>query len=191
MSNYDVFAQGWDNDDTVCGWGSQLQHTVEVRKLLPHFIKFYNIKKMNDAGCGDLFWIKTMHLPDVDYQGYDAFKRASWDKLILQGYPLQTLDIVNEVMRPCDLIMCRDVFIHLPNEDILKALSNFRKSGKYLLTTSFFSNENYTVDNKYRMDKPRLQHAKLDLQAEPFNLGRPIGFIPEDFPHKYLGLWEL
>lgn len=187
MSKYQIFEQGWTNDDTVCGWGSQLQHTVEVRKLLPHFLKFYNIKKMNDAGCGDLFWIKTMNLLDIDYQGYDAFKRASWDKLILQGYPLQTFDIVNEVMRPCDLIMCRDVFIHLPNKDVLTALGNFRKSGKFLLSTSFVNG----ADNDNRMDAPRLQHAKLDLTKEPFNLGKPIGFIPEDYPHKILGLWEL
>lgn len=186
MSKYDIFEQGWSGDDTVCGWGSQLQHTVEVRKLLPHFLQFYNIERMNDAGCGDLFWIKTIFLRDVDYQGYDAFERATWGKLKNQGWKLEEFDIVNGVMRPCDLIMCRDVFIHLPNKDVLTALDNFRKSGKYLLATSFVG-----ADNSIRMDAPRLQHAKLDLTKEPFNLGNPIGFIPEDYPHKILGLWEL
>jgi hypothetical protein len=47
-------------------------------------------------------------------------------------------DLAVDRLPEADLILCRDCLVHLTYEDILKVISNFKKSGaKYLLTTTF------------------------------------------------------
>jgi hypothetical protein len=97
------------------------------------------------------------------------------------------MDIVKEYMRPCDLIICRDVFIHLPNDMIIEALGRFRHTGKYLLSTTYDG----ITDNGGRMKEPRLKHSKLNLCSHPFMMGEAIGNINEDSPGKTSKLWNL
>ena len=52
-----MFEKGWSASGTVCGWGSEIEHTENIRKQLPQIIKDYGSKSVNDAGCGDLHWI--------------------------------------------------------------------------------------------------------------------------------------
>lgn len=180
------------SDETECGWGSTLENTEHLIKVMPHICRGYNITKMCDAGCGDLNWMK-LALPkmSVVYQGCDLFRRESWAQLDNFVY-LAELDITKELIPSCDLILCRDVFIHLPNYMIQQALTGFKLSGKYLLTTTFLANQDGSpVDNLKRPAEPSVLHAKLDLSAEPFGLGPPELSIPEKYPFKVLSLWQL
>lgn len=191
--DFKIFEQGWPGDDTVCGWGSKMEHTETVRDMLPRIIQQHEIASINDAGCGDLWWIRHVDLTGVDYIGYDIYHRNTWDGLIKDGWDLRIWNVVTQDMRPCDLIMCRDVFIHLPNEMILQALERFRRQSTYLLATSFVSNGDgeYSFDNETRHQLPNLKHAKLDLRLAPFNLGEPLYCFPEDYPNKNMSLWRL
>ncbi|EST21300.1 hypothetical protein N566_27510 [Streptomycetaceae bacterium MP113-05] len=178
----------------MCGWGSSEPHTQLVRKELVAILARYGVRTMNDAGCGDLAWMSTVDLDGVDYLGYDAHERDTWPALRERGYRLQVADIAAADLRPADLLICRDVFIHLPNEMIQRALGQFRKSCRLLLTTSYISDptvERGAFTNHERMNAPSLLHAKLDLTLPPFGLGQPLERISEDSPNKYLGLWEL
>ncbi|GAA2343526.1 class I SAM-dependent methyltransferase [Streptomyces kunmingensis] len=192
----DVFSRGWPDHacDTVCGWGSSEPHTQLVRKGLQTILDTYHVRTVNDAGCGDLAWMSTMDLEGIDYIGYDVHERATWPQLRQRGYRLEVVDITGDELRPADLLVCRDVFIHLPNDMILRALEHFRRSARYLLTTTFRSDPTVAEDtfsNTARLAEPSLRHAKLDLTLAPFGLGRPLELIPETFPNKYLGLWDL
>lgn len=191
-----VFSRGWPDQapDTVCGWGSSEAHTQLVRKELVNILATYGVTSMNDAGCGDLAWMSTLDLDGIDYVGYDVHERATWPALRERGYRLEVVDITADRLRPADLLVCRDVFIHLPNDMILAALEGFRNSCTYLLTTSYTSDpsmERGDFSNFDRMDSPDLLHAKLDLTLEPFGLGEPLERVPEDSPNKYLCLWDL
>ncbi|WNI34526.1 class I SAM-dependent methyltransferase [Streptomyces sp. ITFR-6] len=191
-----VFSRGWPDQapDTVCGWGSSEPHTQLVRKGLMNIIETYDVKTLNDAGCGDLAWMSTMDLDGVDYRGYDVHERATWPELRERGYRLEVVDITATVLRTADLLVCRDVFIHLPNSMVLPALERFRSSCRYLLTTSYTSDPTMGQDaftNSERIAEPSLRHAKLDLSLPPFGLGQPLDLIPENSPNKYLGLWDL
>lgn len=192
----EVFSRGWPDQapDTVCGWGSSEPHTHLVRKELVNILSTYEVTRMNDAGCGDLAWMRTLELAGVDYIGYDVHERATWPELREKGYQLEVRDITADDLRPADLLICRDVFIHLPNEMILGALEVFRKCCRLLLTTSYISDptlERGAFSNYERIDSPSLLHAKLDLTSAPFGLGQPLERIAEDSPNKYLGLWDL
>lgn len=180
----EIFEQGWDSPETPCGWGSELEHTIDIRYDLPQLIKDYNITSINDAGCGDLNWIKHTSLRNIDYIGYDIIKRSAWDNVDLK---CEIFDISKDIMRPCDLIICRDVFIHIPNKMILQILSLFRQSSKLLLSTTFDSVKN----NDARPEIITKSHSKLNLQLSPFNL-KPLNFtISEDYPNKYSQLYKI
>ncbi|WP_326693811.1 class I SAM-dependent methyltransferase [Streptomyces sp. NBC_01766] len=192
----EVFSRGWPDQapDTVCGWGSSEPHTQLVRKELVNILETYEVTTLNDAGCGDLAWMSTLDLGGVDYTGYDVHERDSWPELRRRGFRLEVVDITVDEPRPADLLICRDVFIHLPNDMILAALERFRKSCRLLLTTSYTSDpglERGEFTNSDRMEAPSLLHAKLDLALPPFGLGTPLERIPEDSPNKYLGLWDM
>tara|TARA_Y100001963_G_C6768111_1_gene443388 strand:+ start:44 stop:601 length:558 start_codon:yes stop_codon:yes gene_type:complete len=182
----DVFEKGWTSErveQTVCGWGSEIEHTEQIRRLLPSILVSQNVKTFNDAGCGDLNWISTVDLGNVDYTGYDLVPRSKWNR------PLKCLqmDISKNVMRKADMILCRDVFIHLPNETILEILDKFKQSSDLLLTTTFLDCES----NEGRIQEASTTYSKLNLELEPFNLDNPIVCIAEDYPHKYTCLWRL
>lgn len=192
----EVFSRGWPDQapDTVCGWGSSEPHTQLVRKGLSTIIEAHRVTTLNDAGCGDLAWMSTLDLSGVDYIGYDVHERATWPELRRLGYRLEVVDITADELRPADLLICRDVFIHLPNDMILPALERFRRSARLLLTTSYTSDptlERGEFSNFERMGEPSLRHAKLDLALPPFGLGQPLERIPENSPNKYLGLWDM
>ncbi|KAJ5992583.1 hypothetical protein N7451_008307 [Penicillium sp. IBT 35674x] len=196
LHNTEIFSRGWPDQapDTVCGWGSSEQHTRLVRQELVELLNTYHVKVLNDAGCGDLAWMSMIDLEGVDYIGYDLYERASWADLRQRGYQLDVLDITANELRPANLLVCRDVFIHLPNDMILATLDRFRRSASLLLTTSYTSDPSRSegeFSNFKRMDEPNLHHRKLDLTLPPFNLGQPLVRILEDSPNKYLGLWNM
>lgn len=191
-----VFSRGWPDQapDTVCGWGSSEPHTQLVRKELAALCSRQDVATLNDAGCGDLAWMSTVDLDGVDYLGYDVHERDSWPGLRSRGFRLEVADITADQLRPADLMICRDVFIHLPNDMIRRALDQFRKKCRLLLTTSYSSDPTVAggaFANHDRLEAPSLRHAKLDLTLPPFELGPPLERIPEDSPNKYLGLWDL
>lgn len=196
LHSTEIFSRGWPDQapDTICGWGSSELHTRLVRAKLAEILRAYHVKTVNDAGCGDLAWMSMIDLEGIDYMGYDIYERANWAELRQRGYRLNVLDITANESRPADLVICRDVFIHLPNDMILPTLERFRHSASFLLTTSYTNDPNGSemqFSNFKRMCEPNLRHRKLDLTLPPFNLGQPLVRIPEDSPNKYLGLWDM
>lgn len=193
LQSLKIFEQGWPGDDTICGWGSKIEHTVNVRHSLPRIVQQYNIKTVNDAGCGDLHWIKDLDFLTVDYLGYDIYERNTWPELRANGWKLEVADVTKDTLRSVDLTIVRDVFIHLPNRLILDALDKLKLTTKYLLATNFIRDgaEEREVDNFGRINEPNLKHSKLNLVEPPFDLGPPLLIIPEDYPFKNLSLWRL
>jgi hypothetical protein len=169
----DEMVRGWKSglyDGTECGVGSAIEHTVEIRAALPDIISTYKIKSINDAGCGDLHWVSKFDLGDVKYQGYDLVPRH---KDVIK------LDMCEEVMPTCDLIVCRDVFLHLSNDRIKKVIDNFNKSGTYCLISSYYQE----ITDKYPNRK--------NLLAEPLNFPDPLLKIEEPYFNRFVGLWKI
>lgn len=159
------FEAGWSQGPGSCGGGSQEQYSVPDTNEAIMFIEEWRGKpKVNEAGCGDMEWLRFTYgywRAAVDYVGYDITPRAGRPELKFGG----VLDITAEVMRPCDIVLCRTVFIHLPNESIAAALSMFRQAGaKYVITDKFAGH------NENRHTKPSYVGLGFNLSVEPFNL---------------------
>lgn len=174
---YNRMKTGWNSGRPTmspCGSGSELNIAGKLLPWLEKIVNKYNIKVVNDAGAGDLKWISHCKW-DVDYQGYDLYPRH---KDVIE------LDFTKEIMRPCDLILCRQVLIHLPQDRILRALDLFRKSGKYLAAT------NYHSPQKHRLDSNAPFHHTR-LTDEIYGLGTPIESIPDTNNMNDLSVWKL
>lgn len=191
--NLEIFEQGWPGNDTVCGWGSTMEHTENIRHSLPRIIDEYNIRSINDAGCGDLFWIKHIDLRGAKYTGFDIYERSTWPELQKEGWKLEIADVTKDTLPTVDLTIVRDVFIHLNNHLVLNALDKIKTYSKYLLATNFVRNESedVLVDNFSRIVGTSMHHSKINLTDKPFNLGKPLIMIPEDYPFKNTSLWRL
>ena len=189
-TEFSLFRYGWNYNETICGWGSTIENTKNILQDLPIIFSTFNINSVNDAGCGDLWWIRRLK-SKIDYVGYDLYKRASWNKL---DFRCEELDIYKQKMRKSDLIICRDVFIHWPNEYIQKTLKLFRETSRYLYSTTY-TGECYEFYNDDRIEKCSIHHCKLNLCSYPFLLGKPIYITTENYRtqccQKLICLWEL
>ena len=194
----DLFNIGGNNLNPISksGPGSDLLQTKEIIKKLPLLIKKYNIKSILDIPCGDFYWMSNVQLLDASYIGADIVEmliKKNKDTFTTDKVEFISLDILTDDLPKVDLILCRDLFVHLKNDQIKIALKNIKNSGsKYLLTTSFkerFSNGENLVIGGWR---------PLNLEIEPFNLKKSIDEIFENctegemkFTDKYLLLFKI
>ena len=88
----------------------------------------YGIHTIADIGAGDMNWIKLVWWPwPVQYSPFDLVPRRD---------DVQLFDIIHQVPRPVDLILCLWVLNHLPDDHARLALANLLVSGsKYLMLT--------------------------------------------------------
>lgn len=182
----------WFSRESASGRGSTLESAQVLIEELPKLLKKYKVEKMLDAACGDFNWMKEVDL-GVDYIGIDIVKEivdANSKEYANEARTFKNLNFIEDELPKVDLILCRDVFIHIPNKTILRALENFKSSGaKYLLTTTYNK-----INRNFNMFPGGFR--KLNLENPPFNLGAPLDVIKEPYDvffdrEKILGLWDL
>ena len=173
MTDDEILAEaqrGWKSglgDGTPCGGGSTMWATEAVREWLPDVVAKYGIRRVCDAGAGDLHWIQHVKW-DVQYRGFDLVPRHEY---------VEQFDITKDDLPQCDLILCRMVLNHLGQERTDAVIERFRRSGKYLLA------------NRYVNTEP--QHERPFRQVR-IRLGKPLAQIRDGYEDGcYLALWEL
>jgi SAM-dependent methyltransferase len=168
---------GWGGVD-YSGTGSELDSNREYMAFIEKFIDKKNIKTVLDLGCGDWQFSRYINWSSVKYTGYDVVKHLI-DKLNNQfGSP--NIRFIHEDITTCDLptgdlLICRDVLQHLPNNEIQKVISQIHKF-KYCIFTHSVDPISLSSDNRnIRMGDCR----PLDLSAAPFNLD---GYVVMHYP---------
>lgn len=183
----------WESPETVSGTGSELRITTNMRHALSNLIKRFKIKSLADAPCGDLNWMKFVDIGNCRYIGIDIVQDIIEKNIQNFGATreFKHLNLLENIIEPVDLIICRDMLAHLTYEQIFTALRNFKQSGsKYLLvTTGTTTTYNYDIESAGSW-------RKLNLELPPFNFPRPLALIEEDVPFefergKHLALWFL
>ncbi|HEX7999176.1 MAG TPA: hypothetical protein VF528_12370 [Pyrinomonadaceae bacterium] len=185
----------WNSNESVSGTGSTIEQTEKLREALPKLLVELHVTRMLDAPCGDYHWMSQTRLPLERYVGADIVPQLiqqNIEKYGSEGRQFIVRNIIEDELPLVDLILCRDLFIHLRFKDIFRAIENFKKSGsKYLLTTTFPTRTNKDLEftGGFR---------PVNLQAAPFNFPLPLKLINEDctemeglYSDKSLGLWLL
>lgn len=184
------------NSESKSGPGSSLSQTQELINQLPSLIDKYSIQSILDVPCGDLNWMSKVELKNVSYIGADIVKELvelNKSKYTKDNVRFCQLNIINDNLPKVDLVICRDLFVHLSNSQVFKSVENIKKSGaKYLLTTSFREKIN---DVSFEV----LGHWRpLNLEKTPFYFNNSIDSIFENctekemrYNDKYLLLYNL
>jgi hypothetical protein len=191
--------------ESASGVGSRLCATEDIRKALPSIVQSLGVRSILDAPCGDFNWMKVLE-PTLSldrYIGLDIVQDMVIDNItrygsIQRGFVLG--DIVKDSLPKVDMILCRDCLVHLPLKDGVRAVENFKVSGaKYLVSTTYpglASNSDvaaYATRKDFSSD-PKFQVGDwrpVNLELEPFNLGKPFQLINECEEGKRLGVWIL
>lgn len=129
-----------------------------------------------DVGCGD-FNIGSALLPYFrQYTAADVVpeliehNQEKWRDVAVEFIQL---DIANDALPYADVVLVREVFQHLSNDDIKKAIQNIKNSCKYLILTESRPGAERFVAN---LDKPtgigtRSQFGSgVDVLQPPFSL---------------------
>ena len=192
----EIYTTGhWKSKESKSGKGSELKITQIIRRELPVLLKELNVRTMLDIPCGDFNWLKEVDLSFLDkYIGADIVSELIENnkelyKKSFSNIEFEKIDVIVDPLPKTDMILCRDLLIHLSFDDIDKTLENIRKSdSKYILTTSFPSiNKN--------MDIKTGKHHLINLLLPPFSFPEPTKSIKEFAQNpnvsKSLGLWTI
>ncbi len=178
--------------ETVSGGGSTLYQTTNIRKLLQQLLKNLDIKILLNAPCGDFNWMSEIDILNLElYIGIDIVEDLIHKNKKLYGKNniiFYHKDISNDTLPNADLILCRDLFLHIKYKDIFRILKNFKKNTAKYLLVSTYANTTYNVDR----NKINNGYRPINLELPPFNFPKPLLLI-NDFKDKgkYMGLWEM
>ncbi len=179
----------WQSPESRSGPGSTLERTEILRWELPPLLARLGVRTLVDAPCGDCNW-RQHTVIDLDaYIGVDivpALIEENRQRFPHSNWRFEVADLVEDDLPRGDAVLCRDALIHLSLADILRALSNIRRSGaKYLLATSHETTSANT-------DIATGGWRSVNLTLAPFNLPPPLDRIVEN-PQtgKILGIWLL
>ena len=176
---------------SASGHGSNI-NTKQHNELTFNFlelIKNYKINSILDMPCGDFLWIKNIIQNNkVDYLGVDIVDELiDNNKKLYQNENInfEISDIVDfKTSKKFDLVLIRDLFIHIKNIDITKILYNLKLMNiKYVALNSYMNEKNIDVIIG--------QHRKINLLIEPFNLKEPIYKFRDYEDDKFFYLYDL
>lgn len=168
--------------ETLCGAGTMLKNTTNVRGWLPLLLDDLNIDRLLDVPCGDFNWMSQTDLSHVHYIGCDydpihcdvAAKRASSEGYAPRSKTIVELDLLRDPLPPADLILCRDFLQHIPFASIAKVIDAFRSSEcEWLLTTSHLVSSNDDIESAG-------QFRPLNLMLAPFLFPCPQKYIEDE-----------
>jgi hypothetical protein len=200
MSNEAVFTRiyrgsAWESAESRSGPGSELVRTAGLRRELPKLLAELGVEVLLDAGCGDFRWLSETELAVREYIGVEVVPELAAElerRYARPGRRFVQADITRDELPRADFVLCRDVLVHFPDDDIERALAAFRRAGaRWLLATTFTARE---ANEPIELGGWRT----LNLEAPPFSFPPPDRAL-DDIPirkrelalDKRLGLWRL
>lgn len=179
--------------ESLSGEGSSLAETRALRAALPGLLARYGVRSLLDLPCGDFFWMRALDLSRIDYLGADIVPEivaANQERHAAPGLRFRVLDAAADPLPAVDLILCRDLLIHLSLSDIERVLASFRASGSRLLLITHFAGCRENAEIVSGDFRP------VNLCAPPFLWPPPLEEIDEQSrmpggEGRGLGLWRL
>lgn len=164
---YDKCLWGSDPEGKgTSGEGSKPEIIAEYMKFLEEFIKYNEIQSVLDVGCGDWSFSQHMHWGKVHYTRLDVVKsmiERNQSKFSSPTIHFIQGDITSMDLPSADLMICKDVLQHLPNESILSILNQISKFKHCLITNDI---------DEWSLNKPIKvgDYHAIDLTKPPFNI---------------------
>lgn len=195
----EVFADIYARDlwrlggESRSGPGGRREHTRRLRLELPSLLSRLGIRSLVDVGCGDFNWMRETELGVDLYIGVDVVFDIVLANRLRYGGPRRRFllrDLTRDPLPRADLVLCRDVLIHFPDDDLVTALNAIIASGaRYLLASTF-------IDREENKPISLGDWRPVNLQLPPLSLRPPVDALVETpweagYDDKRLGLWDL
>jgi 2-polyprenyl-3-methyl-5-hydroxy-6-metoxy-1,4-benzoquinol methylase len=190
----------WNSNESVSGPGSEINSPLvqDCIICIINFInQFLNNKEtitISDIPCGDLNWINILlkeilektNCKNIKYYAYDIVEKIGekfnmMDKIDNVTYTFNVFNAVTDISVKADIILCKEMFIHLSHSHINSCLQNFKNSGSTFLVCSDSGN----VENKDIEYSCFGECRHVSLMLPPFNLPEPLYY------YSCYKLWEL
>jgi SAM-dependent methyltransferase len=185
----------YHGDESLSGYASSMAETSALRAALPDLLRRWEVQSLLDLPCGDFHWMQHVDLGNVDYTGVDVVPELVERNNRLYGGTHRRflhLDATRDPLPKTDLVLCRDLLIHLSLADMRRILGQIVAAGPRLLLVSHFSNCTETVDIVSGDYHP------VNLCAPPFHFPPPIEHILEHstladgaLQDRGMGLWKM
>ncbi|MBN2573755.1 MAG: class I SAM-dependent methyltransferase [Deltaproteobacteria bacterium] len=169
--------------------GSTLEVTAEYRAYVERFIRSHHVESVVDAGCGDWSFSAAIDWGGASYLGVDISPQIVQRlkrRFAREAVAFEVGD-ATESLPAADLLLCKDVLQHLPNDKVLEFIKNNLTRGKFkwAIITNDKGGRNHDIfAGEYR---------PLDLGAPPFEVeglvDLPVKFA--DNPLKVAQLLDL
>ncbi len=159
------------NDESVSGLGSDIKVTEKLVLELSDFIKTNQIKSLLDVACGDFIWMKNLvdKNQNLKYHGLEIVKEIvdnNNKKYANSKIKFDCIDVINSKLpENYDLILVRDFFIHIKNDDIKNILEKIKLSN-----CKYFAVNNFPKIMINKEVKNYGHHRPINIEIEPFNL---------------------
>lgn len=174
----------WNGPETACGPGSSLGVTAPLRALISGLIGEGLVKSILDVGCGDAHWIQYVQgITKITYVGVDVVDHEKVVKERIPGARFLNMDYSDGIVRnipKSDLVLCKDVMIHLPLSRGTFLLESLKRADPMFL---FLTNVRGGKNTNINMG----QWFPADMCQEPFRMRYP----DIHFEYQDLSVWKL
>lgn len=174
----------WGNGS---GSGSDEKLCAGYVTFLQNFFATHNITSIVDVGCGDWQFSKNIDFGKIKYQGFDVASsiiNSNIEKYQTENINFSLYDGDFRVLPKADLLLCKDVLIHLPNKKIQEFIDVLPQYKYALITNSIdtFGLNTDILPTEYR---------GVDLRLAPFSLQCEEVFrIKSSIESKITLLWK-
>jgi glycosyltransferase involved in cell wall biosynthesis/SAM-dependent methyltransferase len=120
------------------GVGSLPDNNVRYIELVQSFLEKERVQSIVDFGCGDWQFSRFMDWKGATYVGLDLVPDLIETNRRAYGRPGVSFEVFSSLddIPAADLLLCKDVFQHLPNDTIRKYLAAFKRKARFLLITN-------------------------------------------------------
>lgn len=180
----------WKSEESRSGLGSTLVATQTLRSQLPELIKQLHATTMLDAPCGDFNWMRSCDLPLEHYIGADIVAPLIDELNRKYASPTRSfikLDVTTQQLPEADVFFCRDLLLHLSQEQVRAVLDNFVASRcKWLVVSTY-------LDVRANASGFTGGVRLVNLELPPFSLPKPRRYLsdPGETPFdRRMGVWS-
>lgn len=158
------------------GSGSQLDVARPYCEMVKKFACEHGVKSVLDIGCGDFSVGQHLQVPGIKYTGVDIVQSLIErnDKLFgSDSIDFRCLNVIEDQLPSADLVLVRQVFQHLSNEQITKVLNKLQ-GYRYVMVTEHYPAANVrtlpNIDKPHGGDTRIPDNSAVYLDHPPFSI---------------------
>ena len=163
----------WGTDErgnAICTPGSSLENASPFIDYIEEFLEQTpDVQSILDVGCGDWALGRNINWGNREYLGVDVIRSLVFKNQAQFGNEhirFAYLDAAIDPLPSADLLICKDVWIHLPNDMILPFLNKMKKFKYCILINEFNAPRSLGCNGNILLGDTR----PIDVTADPFFL---------------------